>query len=364
MSTTRTKATVSSDQVLSKPKWADGGAVSNFVNLLIKFKPLYGLMRKGARKTLINAAEQRNVPWIERSNYLESKSQLLKTFYNEIINSNIKYPTYYQNPFHAYDTGNLNWLAAYECEQATLSMCLNTYRQEALSPLQAQNQLREAIHTSISNYLLRFPTPTPSNILDVGCSVGVSTFALADKYPSATVTGLDLSPYFLAVAKYRQLELQGKVEDKEDIVEPCAGISFSSDISRVKWLHAVAEDTKLPSNSFDLISSSFVVHEMPEKISADIAVEMFRILKPGGVLAVTDINPRSSVIQNLPPIIATFMKSTEPFSDEYYAMDLEYILTAIGYKDVVTDEVTPRHRTILARKPYSLNELDSTLAQI
>ena len=40
--------------------------------------------------------------------------------------------------------------------------------------------------------------------LDLGCSAGLSTRALAEAFPSAQVTGLDLSPYFLAVAEYRE----------------------------------------------------------------------------------------------------------------------------------------------------------------
>jgi SAM-dependent methyltransferase len=42
------------------------------------------------------------------------------------------------------------------------------------------------------------------DVLDLGCSVGVSSRFLAAEYPQAQVVGLDLSPYFLAVAEYRE----------------------------------------------------------------------------------------------------------------------------------------------------------------
>lgn len=42
------------------------------------------------------------------------------------------------------------------------------------------------------------------DILDVGCSVGVSTRWLAQEFPAASIVGLDLSPYFLAVAELRE----------------------------------------------------------------------------------------------------------------------------------------------------------------
>ena len=40
--------------------------------------------------------------------------------------------------------------------------------------------------------------------LDVGCSAGVSSRFLAAALPGAQVTGLDLSPHFLAVAEWRE----------------------------------------------------------------------------------------------------------------------------------------------------------------
>ncbi len=42
------------------------------------------------------------------------------------------------------------------------------------------------------------------DILDLGCSVGVSTQWLACVFPDANILGADLSPYFLAVAELRE----------------------------------------------------------------------------------------------------------------------------------------------------------------
>ena len=39
-------------QILEKPKWASGGVVSDIVNALISFKPLFGVMKFAARKVL------------------------------------------------------------------------------------------------------------------------------------------------------------------------------------------------------------------------------------------------------------------------------------------------------------------------
>ena len=71
----------------------------------------------------------------------------------------------------------------------------------------------------------------------------------------------------------------------------------------------------------------------------------------GGVIAITDNNPRSEVIMNLPPAIFTLMKSTEPHSDEYYKFGIEKALASCGCTDIKTIATDPRHRTILARVP-------------
>jgi len=59
------------------------------------------------------------------------------------------------------------------------------------------------------------------------------------------------------------------------------------------------------------------------------------------------------VIQNLPPVLFTLMKSTEPWSDDYYTFDVEAALGKRGFDAVVMTASDPRHRTIIGRKPLS-----------
>ena len=44
--------------------------------------------------------------------------------------------------------------------------------------------------------------------VDLGCSTGLSTSELHTAFPEAHITGLDLSPYFIAVAKHDQQQRQ------------------------------------------------------------------------------------------------------------------------------------------------------------
>ena len=52
-------------------------------------------------------------------------------------------------------------------------------------------------------------------------------------------------------------------------------------------------------------------------------------------------------MQNLPPALFTLMKSTEPWSDEYYAFDLEGAMREGGFAHVETAEADHRHRAVL-----------------
>ena len=83
---------------------------------------------------------------------------------------------------------------------------------------------------------------------------------------------------------------------------------------------------------------------------AAVLKEAARILAPGGILALTDNNPQSAVIQKLPPALFTLMKSTEPHSDEYYTLDVEHTLRAAGFTHVHTESSDPRHRTVLGTR--------------
>jgi ubiquinone/menaquinone biosynthesis C-methylase UbiE len=310
-----------------KPDWAGQDHLSKFVNLLIQTKPLYSLMKHQARQVIIKTAEKNGIPW--RKNYEQLALSGAKQQLPKITNPNIQYPDYYQVPFHAYNEGNMCWKAAFEAPSATYSMALRVWKNEPLTWAAAHNRLRGSFHDMLA---LHAPQ-TVRDILDIGCSVGISTLTLhryyqeSQSHPVRTV-GLDLSPYMLAVAK---------------ILDTNAEIS--------QWLHGKAENTELVDNSFDLVTLQFVTHELPHQASQDIFQEALRLLRPGGYIALVDNDPKSPVIQNLPPVLFTLMKSTEPWSDEYYTFDIEESLHKLGFEQPKTFASDPRHRTIIARKP-------------
>ena len=67
-----------------------------------------------------STAEKNNIPWREMTKEI-LESDVYKEL-DSIQNESLLYPDCYLNPFHAYDEGNLTWLAAAEAEAATKSM--------------------------------------------------------------------------------------------------------------------------------------------------------------------------------------------------------------------------------------------------
>lgn len=316
---------------LERPNWTGQTPLSRLVGALISFKPLYSLLKLGARQVLISTAEKTNVPWRAMT-----KEILESDVYKEmetIQNADIVYPDYYLNPFHAYDEGNLSWLAAAEVEAATMSMV-----RRAIPDASSVDEANEIVRGNWLNAIEQHHQQFSGNmkirdILDVGCSVGVSTRFLADKFPSAKLTGLDLSPYFLAVAKYKEKR------------NPESSTTF-------QWIHANGECTGLDSQSFDIVSIAYVFHECPATATINLVKEAFRLLRPGGTFVATDNSPKSKILQELSPVLFTLMKSTEPFLDEYYLLDLEKTVNDAGFINVQTRLTDPRHRTLTATVPY------------
>lgn len=255
----------------------------------------------------------------------------------ELENKDVVYPEYYFKPFHAYDQGNLNWLAAYEVEPATYSVALRTFGKidPTLTPEKAYARLAGGATGALTSYCQKHGLPTTArNIVDVGCSVGMSTRWLASQFPDSQIMGLDLSPYFISVAEWEERKR-----------------GFTGASRRIRYVHDRVETSKqLSPASVDWMLFQYVIHECPQHAIKDFIATSARALKPNGVLFFVDNNPRSKTMQGLPPAIAILLKSTEPWSDEYFSFDVEAAMRQGGFKEVVTVEIDHRHRAVMGIK--------------
>ena len=298
---------------------------SRLVNGILAIKPIANLAKHQARTMMIKRAESIGVYWRQEVQKLRSRnstadfSPTWEEDLAQIQTADLTYPDYYVTSFHAYEQGNLSWEAAMEVESAAHAVHARIFPEAGAK---GDSMLRQSYHALLQQQIA---TP-PQSILDLGCGVGMSTFALQELYPQAQITGLDLSPYFLAIAQYR--------------TNPSAPIA---------WLHKAAEATGLPDASFDLISAHLVFHELPQSASRAILQEARRLLRPGGHLAIMDMNPQSEVYAKLPPYILTLLKSTEPYLDEYFGLDLKQAIYEAGFNEPSVTCNSIRHRTAIAQ---------------
>ena len=118
----------------------------------------------------------------------------------------------------------------------------------------------QVLTTEPAGRLVRFADIRPGDVvLDVACGTGVVAVTAARR--GATVTGLDLTPPLLDVAR-----------DNAQL----AGVD-------VDWHEGDAESLPFPADSFDVVVSQFGHMFAPQPHVA--LGEMLRVLKPGGTIA-------------------------------------------------------------------------------
>jgi len=188
-------------------------------------------------------------------------------------------------------------------------------------------------------------------------------YMLDAKWPSIEkVTGVDLSPFKLAICERKKSELPADRAEKYEV------------------FHAPAEASPVAAATQDLVSLCLVAHESPEWVSKSIFQEAYRILRPGGFFTMLDLDkevrggnwhrtschcqsaisalysclspsfshflPQSplpstpffiSSRQNLEnllenPFVAAIYKQTEPYMGEFLKLSPKDSLEAIGFK--------------------------------
>lgn len=302
---------------------------SRLVNGILAIKPLAALAKHQARSMMIKRAESIGVYWRQEVQMLRSRGSQAEfapeweAELAQVKNPDLTYPDYYLRPFHAYDQGNMSWEAAMEVEVAAHAVHAKIWQDAGAK---GDGMLRQSYHDVVQKQI----AIAPQAILDIGCSVGMSTFALQNIYPQAQITGVDLSPYFLAIAQYQSCKSR-------------------STPTAPTWLHAAAESTGLPDASFDLVSAHLIFHELPQDAAIAILQEARRLLRPGGHLAIMDMNPQSEVYAQMPPYILTLLKSTEPYLDQYFALDLAQAIYDAGFDRPTITSNSSRHRTLVAQ---------------
>lgn len=109
------------------------------------------------------------------------------------------------------------------------------------------------------------------HVLDVGCGTGtLAIHACRQVGPEGRVHGVDAAPEMIARAADKTRR---------------AGVA-------AVFQHGVVEALPFPDDSFDVVLNTMMLHHLPAKVRERCAVEMRRVLKPGGRVLAVDFGAR------------------------------------------------------------------------
>lgn len=208
-----------------------------------------------------------------------------------------RYPTYYLQNFH-YQTGG--WLSQ---ESAKL---YDTQVEILFGG--AADAMRRIALGSLAR-ALRGRDQRKVRALDIGCGNGRFLRQIMAAFPRLPATGLDMSPAYCAEA--RQALAQWP---------------------QVEIVTGAAEQAPFEAESFDALTCVYLFHELPPRVRRDVAREMARLVKPGGVLVLAD-SLQTGDAPDLDRMLEYFpVGFHEPYFGSYLTEDFAALFGEAGFE--------------------------------
>jgi SAM-dependent methyltransferase len=159
----------------------------------------------------------------------------------------------------------------------------------------------------------RFPRLQPRRILDMGCSAGSASVPYAEAYPEAEVHAIDVGSGMLRYAHARAESLGVAVHFHQ------------MDVAR----------TRFEDESFDLIVSHNLMHEISAPTRRGMLRESRRLLRPGGVCVHQDVPLRFQGLSEFRKFDMSWdtLNNNEPYWEVYANADLQPELRAAGFAE-------------------------------
>jgi ubiquinone/menaquinone biosynthesis C-methylase UbiE len=213
-----------------------------------------------------------------------------------------RYPPYYLQKFHFQSDGYLSSASAERYDhqvEVLFGGGAAAMRRQALVPLRSA--------------LAGHPCGGGNSprLLDVACGTGRFLREVKGNYPRLYVTGFDLSPHYLAVAR-REL----------------------APWSRTRLVEGAAEAMPFADAEFDVVTCIYLFHELPPRIRRAAVAEIRRVLRPGGTLIFVD----SLQTGDEPDYDATLDLFPVAFHEPYYASYLREDLDRLWSPGFVAGE--------------------------
>ena len=231
-----------------------------------------------------------------------------------------RYPAYYRRTFHWQTDG---YFSDHSAEIYELGVELLFHGTADVMRRQVVPPITELVQRTVA----AGRAPSTLRVLDIACGTGPTLRHLATAHPSLRYTGLDLSPAYLAAARRR--------------------LAHVADLS---LLAENAEAMPLADASIDAITCVYLFHELPRNARRNVVREMWRVLRPGGVLVIEDsaqLADSGEIAEALHSFPAEFH---EPFYEDYLRDDLAPIVAAQGFT-VESVEAHMVAKVVVARKP-------------
>jgi ubiquinone/menaquinone biosynthesis C-methylase UbiE len=152
----------------------------------------------------------------------------------------------------------------------------------------------------------------PGRVLDMGCGFGKSTRPFYEALPEAQIEAIDLSAPCLRLAARDAAQAGAR------------GVHFRQmDCSR----------TDYPAGSFDLVTSTMLLHELPPAVVEKTLAEAHRVLRPGARMVHLDFLPGPDPFDALIHF-GHARRNNEPFMEPLARMDLPALLERLGFRNV------------------------------
>jgi len=207
-----------------------------------------------------------------------------------------RYPNYYLQNFH-YQTGG--WLSEDSAK-------LYDTQVEILFGGAADAMRRLAVGALAR--AIRGTDQRRVRLLDVACGNGRFLAQVLAAFPRIKATGLDLSPAYCEAARARLAAF-----------------------SQVEIVAGAAEQAPFEGESFDALTCVYLFHELPPRVRRDVAREMARILRPGGVLVLAD-SIQTGDAAALDRMLEYFpVGFHEPYFSSYLKEDLAALFGEAGF---------------------------------
>ncbi|HEX3475281.1 MAG TPA: class I SAM-dependent methyltransferase [Kofleriaceae bacterium] len=227
-----------------------------------------------------------------------------------------RYPAYYRRTFHWQTDGYFSDHSAQVYELGVELLFRGT-----------ADVMRRQIIPPVTRAVRAAGGASRVRLLDVACGTGRTLHQLAVTHPALRLYGIDLSPAYVRLARRRL-----------------------ADVAEVALAVENAEALPFADGAFDVATSVYLFHELPRNTRRAIARELYRVVRPGGLVVLEDSAQLAESAEIAGALRAFPDEFHEPFYADYLDDDLAELLREVGFS-VESSEPQFVAKVVVARRP-------------